>query len=72
MKLLCRSEQNKVYKELVELLKSIIKLEDGEFFDSFRAIEKIAVIVGGPEMRSKFEIKPGEQLLIKIRDEIKK
>lgn len=54
MRILLRTEQNEVYKELVEVLKHASALEDREFLDAFRSIEHIAAIVGGAEMLNKF------------------
>ena len=54
MRILLRTEQNEIYKELVEVLKHASALEDREFLDAFRSIEHIAAIVGGAEMLKKF------------------
>lgn len=54
MRILLRTEQNEVYKNLVDIMRLSSTLEDNEAIDAFRAIEHIAAIVGGAEMLNKF------------------
>lgn len=54
MRLLLRAEQNEIYKELVEILKSSSAIEGPGTIDVFKSIKHIAAIVGGAEMLNSF------------------